>query len=270
MGTVGPLGKDTTSLGDALANGQSGVRPLENLPTDSLPVKFGGEATDFSGEIDDFGPLEKAQKRAIKRNLKVMCREIKMGVAAAQLSLHDAGLAADQLNSERTGVLYGSDHILAEPEEFKDGYLICHNEQQKFEYDRWADEGFGKIAPLWLLKYLPNMPASHIAIYNDLQGPNNSLTVREASANLAVAEAYAIIRRGHAEMMIAGATGTRLHSQRTMHIVLNEEVADGENDPTTVSRPFDQDRSIHSRGGFRELWRRMRGGRGCGGRLDPR
>ncbi len=47
-------------------------------------------------------------------------------------------------------------------------------------------DGLPKMSPLWLLKYLPNMPASHIAIYNDLRGPNNSLTLREAVANVAL------------------------------------------------------------------------------------
>ena len=75
------------------------------------------------------------------------------------------------------------------------------------------------MSPLWLLKYLPNMPASHVAIYNDLRGPSNSLTLREAGSNLAVGEAFQIIRRGHADMMVCGATGTRLHTMKLMHTV---------------------------------------------------
>ena len=56
-----------------------------------MPVPFGAEARQFTGEIDDFGPLEKEQKKAIRKGLKVMCRECQMGVAAAQLALADAG-----------------------------------------------------------------------------------------------------------------------------------------------------------------------------------
>ena len=47
---------------------------------------------------------------------------------------------------------------------------------------RWGGEGLPQMNPLWLLKYLPNMPASHLAIYNDFRGPNNSMTLREASS----------------------------------------------------------------------------------------
>jgi 3-oxoacyl-[acyl-carrier-protein] synthase II len=98
------------------------------------------------------------------------------------------------------------------------------------------------VTPLWLLKYLPNMPASHVAIYNDLRGPNNSITLREASANLAVAEAYSTIVRGHADIMIAGATGTRLHPLRTVHVALQEECAGGDGEPGKMCRPFDLNR----------------------------
>ena len=83
------------------------------------------------------------------------------------------------------------------------------DEQGQFEFSRWGGEGMAKMPPLWLLKYLPNMPASHLAIYNDLRGPNNSLTMREAAANLALGEAFQIILRGSADAMLVGATGTR-------------------------------------------------------------
>jgi 3-oxoacyl-[acyl-carrier-protein] synthase II len=86
------------------------------------------------------------------------------------------------------------------------------------------------------------MPACHVAIYNDLRGPNNSITVREASANLAIAEAFATIARGSAEAMLVGATGSRIHPLRSTHTVLQEEVAGGDGDPATLSRPFDRNR----------------------------
>ena len=79
------------------------------------------------------------------------------------------------------------------------------DERGKFDFRQWGEKGLPAVEPLWLLKYLPNLPASHIAIFNDLHGPNNSLTMREASSNLAIAEAYYTIVRGHADAMLAGA-----------------------------------------------------------------
>ena len=122
------------------------------------------------------------------------------------------------------------------------------------------------MTPLWLLKYLPNMPASHVAIYNDMRGPNNSITLREASANLAVGEAFRTIQRGHADLMVAGATGTRVHPMKMVHVVSQEEVAGNGADPARASRPFDLKRSgmVLGEGGRRGRARRTGHGPGRG------
>jgi 3-oxoacyl-[acyl-carrier-protein] synthase II len=181
------------------------------------------------------------QKRSIRKGIKVMCREIQMGVASAQRALTSAGLKPGDYDVERTGVVYGSDYILTMPDEFKDG-IRGSMRNGAFEYDLWAENGLPKVTPLWLLKYLPNMPASHIAIYNDLRGPSNSITMREASSNLALGEAARLIERGSADIMVAGATGTRVHPLRTVHVAMQEELALGGDDPATLSRPFDLNR----------------------------
>jgi 3-oxoacyl-[acyl-carrier-protein] synthase II len=243
MGLISPLGTTQERAWDSLAAGRSGVGPLRCLPTENLPIRCGGEVRDFSGEISDFGRLEKDQVRTIRKGLKVMCREIQMGVAVAQLAMQDAGLKSGGYDVDRTGVVYGSDYIMTAPEEFAEGVRSCLTPDEQFDFARWATDGMPKVTPLWLLKYLPNMPASHVAIYNDLRGPNNSITLREASALLAVAEAYCTIVRGHADIMIAGATGTRLHPLRTIHVTLQEECATGEGPPETMCRPFDLNRN---------------------------
>ncbi len=243
MGIVSPLGNSREGVWESLSIGRSGIGPLSCLPAESLPVHCAGEARDFSGEIGNFGALSKDQARAIRKGLKVMCREIQMGVAAAQLALQDAGLSVGGYDVDRTGVVYGSDYIMTLPDEFTEGVRNCAAPGEPFDFSRWATDGMPKVTPLWLLKYLPNMPASHVAIYNDLRGPNNSITLREASALLAVAEAYCTILRGHAEIMIAGATGTRLHPIRSVHATLQEECASGDGQPEKACRPFDLNRT---------------------------
>jgi 3-oxoacyl-[acyl-carrier-protein] synthase II len=94
-----------------------------------------------------------------------------------------------------------------------------------------------------MLKFLPNMPASHIAIINDLRGPNNSLTLRETAGLAAIREAAQTIERGHADRMIAGATGTRLHAFKTLHVIQMEETAHPQSEPAQASRPFDARRT---------------------------
>lgn len=242
LGLVSPLGDTPEELWEAICQGRSGVRLLQSLPSDGLPVHCGAEAWSFRGNAEDFGITDKAALRTVRKALKVMCREIQMGVAAAQKALHHAGLTAEVRDPERTGVVYGSDYIMTAPEEFTAAIRSCLDDGGRFVFSRWAQQGIKQVDPLWLLKYLPNMPASHVAILNDLRGPNNSLTVREASANLAVAEAFCTIQRGHADVVVAGATGTRLHPVRTVHIAIQEPLARGD-DPAELSRPFDVDRT---------------------------
>jgi 3-oxoacyl-[acyl-carrier-protein] synthase II len=166
-----------------------------------------------------------------------------MGVAASQLALQDAGARMGDYDPQRSGVVYGSDYIMTMPQEFAEGIRNCLDEQHQFDFSQWADRGLTKVTPLWLLKYLPNMPACHVAIYNDLRGPNNSITVREASSNLSLAESYCVIARGDADLMLSGATGSRVHPIRTIHVALQEQLAIGNGDASALSRPFDLDRA---------------------------
>jgi len=242
MGLISPLGLTPSELWGGLIEGRSAVGPIALFPTAGLPLHHGAEARGFTGEIDNFGPLEADVKKAIRKGLKVMCRESQMGVAAAQRALHDCGLSSANRVPERFGCVFGSDYMLTLPEDFTAGVSRCRGADGAFEFERWATDGMPLLNPLWLLKYLPNMPASHIAIYNDLRGPSNSLTVREASGHAAVGEATMTIQRGAADVMLAGATGTRVHPMKTVHALQSEQVALGPDDPVTWSRPFDRDR----------------------------
>jgi 3-oxoacyl-[acyl-carrier-protein] synthase II len=242
LGLICPLGNTPTALWSALAVGRSGVGAISQLPSDRQPLKYAAEAREFSGEIEDFGPLEKERKKAIKKGLKVMCRETRMAVAAAQLALADAGFAESAAEPETSGVVLGSDYMLTMPEDYEAGMRTCASAGD-FEFARWGHEGLGDMSPLWMLKYLPNMPASHIAIFNDLRGPNNSLTMREAAGNLAIGEAFRTIQRGHASLMIAGATGTRILPMQAIHALQTEQMAAENCDPTKASRPFDKHRT---------------------------
>ena len=89
VGLISPLGNTKEALWEALSTGQSGVERYSSVPTDHLPMSFAAEARGFTGDVENFGPLDKEQKKSIRKALKVMCREIQMGVAAAQLAIHD-------------------------------------------------------------------------------------------------------------------------------------------------------------------------------------
>jgi len=243
LGIVSPLGDDAPTLWEAVLAGKSGITPLpEQMREIGLPA-FAGQASGFTGTVENFGPLEKERQKAIRKGLKLMCRECVMGVAAAQKALSDARTAEAPYSPDRRGCIFGTDYMLTLPDDFVAGVARCSPDNSKFDFTRWGSEGMGQVTPLWLLKYLPNMPASHVAIYNDLRGPNNSLTHREAAGNLALGEAAFTISRGHAEFMVVGATGTRILPMNAIHAIQQEEVAGNGVAPAAASRPFDRNRS---------------------------
>lgn len=239
VGVISPLGLDQHALWSALTSGRSGVAPLER-PLQDLQVSYGGACREFDEGIDNFGQLPTDKKKQIRKGLKTLCRESIMGLASAQRALGDAGYGNGGYDPDRVGVVFGTDYMLMDAEEFASGIAACTTDKQ-FDYTQWTTTGFAKLFPLWLLRYLPNMPSAHLGIYNDLRGPSNSITFREAAFNLSLTEATRIIQRGQADAMVAGATGTRLHPMSLIHVLQNETIAAG-NAPERSSRPFDKNR----------------------------
>ena len=125
LGLISPLGNTPAALWSALMAGRSGIATTSMLPPDRQPLKYAAEAREFTGEIEDFGPLEKERKKSIKKGLKVMCRETRMAVAAAQLAIADAGFAESPMDPEMSGVVLGSDYMLTMPEDYEGGMRNC-------------------------------------------------------------------------------------------------------------------------------------------------
>jgi len=91
----------------------SGIRqPIFGSRFRLATTDIGGQCSQFTGKADDFGELDKQLKRQIKKTLRLMCRDIKLGVAAAQLAIADAGLVEGNYEPARTGTVFGSDYIM--------------------------------------------------------------------------------------------------------------------------------------------------------------
>ncbi len=240
IGIVTPLGDTRDALWEGLYTGSNAVKELpEELSSLSDLVRYGSFCHSFTGDIEDFGELEKTLKRNIRKSIKIMCRETQMAVACAQKALNDAGLNYTEPQS-RVGMMYGSDYMLSAPEATFGAFAASRNEQGDFDINNMGTLGKEKVAPLWLLVWLPNMPACHISILNEFLGPNDSLTMNESAANATLKYAHETIARGWADVMITGATGTRLQSIRTWQVAISEKLADKNADPETVCCPFDK------------------------------
>ncbi|MCA9059013.1 MAG: beta-ketoacyl-[acyl-carrier-protein] synthase family protein [Planctomycetaceae bacterium] len=238
IGVVSPLGIGRSAFWSSIAEGRSGVKKVELLPFVGTPGCIGGEISDFNDTT-----AKKEHLKDLRKSLKVMCREIQLGVASAIQAMTDAGLAPGAVQPERIGVDFGA-NLMSSPPDVLIGAAIKalsdRSGERRFDYDKWGDVGMSGMEPLWLLRYLPNMPGCHIGIALDARGPNNSITHDEASGGLVVAEAANIIRRNRADVMITGVTGTRLHPVKACQYTKWDVLADGPAESRV--RPFDQNR----------------------------
>src|SRR5205814_3294443 len=98
------------------------------------------------------------------------------------------------------------------------------------------------IFPLWLLKHLPNMAASHISILHQAMGPNNTIVTACAAGTQAVGEAFRLIARGDADVMLAGGCDSRLDPHLLVAYSAMQAVSLSLRPPAEVSRPFDAER----------------------------
>lgn len=235
IGLLSPIGIGIEEFWNSLATGKSGVDVCSVVNAPASPNHIGGEVKAFTDEA-----ARKVFLKDHRKNLKAMCREIQLGVASAGQALQQSGLNLDSIDHERLGVEFGANLMLSAPDILAESCGKCTNpETHRFESVRWGLDGLPQMEPLWLLRYLPNMPACHISIASDARGPSNSLTLDDASANTVLGEAMRILLRGHADVMITGTTGTTLHPIKTLHLALWHDLAQNPAAPGSRCRPFD-------------------------------
>ncbi|GHT17268.1 3-oxoacyl-ACP synthase [Planctomycetales bacterium] len=234
LGLLSPIGNDKETFWNSLLEGRSGVGFL-HIETEHEELRpMGSEVSDFRAK-DFVKP---------RKNIKVMSRDIQMAFVSACLACSDAGLITEgesrNVDPDRFGVVFGSDLIGAEVDMLLDSYRAGIKDG-KYNFAQWGVDAVREIFPLWMLKFLPNMPACHIAIGQDARGPSNALTLCRGSSLAAIMESARIIERGNADVMIAGGCGNRVN-QDFQTRVKSYFIAPRRSDPSNVPRPFDADR----------------------------
>lgn len=220
LGGVTALGS-AKSLWESLKAGRSGVRRIETIPIEHVPVKI-------AGEVRDFDPTEYIDRKEARR----MGRASQFAVAAAKMALDDAGLTPELIEAEgeRVGVCIGSSlgaHEMAEQSTFK-----------------YKTSGYVKPNPLSLINSLPNMPAHYVSRFFRALGPLNAPSTACAAGTQSVGEAAELIRHGRADMMITGGVEAVLQDYAIAGFDAMQALANEYNDqPEAASRPFDANRS---------------------------
>ncbi|MEO2031421.1 MAG: beta-ketoacyl-[acyl-carrier-protein] synthase family protein [Planctomycetaceae bacterium] len=231
LGVVSPVGIGKDAFWKSLQENRSGI--------DFLSMPHGGLPSAFGAEVRDFDPGHHLRDRKF---LKVMSRDMQLGVASSRQAVADSGLGIGQIDPLRLGVNFGAGRMTTHPGELSAAVEACRVGSNGINMTRWGEDGLGQIAPLWLLRQLPNMPACHVSIDHNAQGPNNTITSRDASALLALAEAVRIIEADRADAMIVGACSSNIHPVDIAKFHSFEGLSQRSDHPARACRPFDFER----------------------------
>jgi len=231
IGLITPCGTGWLPYWEAVLKGQSKIRYLSGYQSEECPIRP-------AGQIIDFDPAAFIQQRKM---LKVMSREIQLAVASSQLALQDANLVPSQCDRTSFGISLGAGIINNDLDEIGIGIRSSIDENGRFQMRKFGQEGIRSLYPLWFLKYLPNMPACHISIAHGLQGPSNTITTSSAAGAQAVGEAYHVIQRGDADIMLAGGTDSKVNAMGISRFHLLGLLSNrGGDSPEKIYCPFDR------------------------------
>ncbi|MBU62659.1 MAG: beta-ketoacyl-[acyl-carrier-protein] synthase II, partial [Opitutae bacterium] len=214
LGVLSSLGTDVDSFWDSLVTGRSGIGPVTRFDPTDISSKV-------ASEVKDYDPATEMDPKEVRRN----DRYVHLALGAARRALSDAGLAKEDLEPERTGVLVGSGIGGMETIERQLGVLF--------------EKGPRRVSPFMIPSLIANIAGGVIAIELGAQGPNFGVVSACASGSHAIGEALRMMRSGLADVMLAGgseACVTRIGyagfcSMKAMSTRYND-------DPTKASRPF--------------------------------
>lgn len=217
LGMVSPLGNSVAESWEGIRNGRNGIGPITKFDTTDFPVTF-------AGEVRGFDPLIWIGKKDIKK----MDVFIQYAIAAGHMAAEDAGLKIDPQDADRVGVIVGSGI----------GGLPAI---ERYHKDFLA-KGPRKISPFFIPMVINNMAAGHVSMALGAKGPNSCITTACATGTHAIGDAFRIIDRGEADVMVAGGTEGCVCALAIGGFAASKALSTRNDDPEHASRPFDKDR----------------------------
>jgi len=217
VGLISPVGIGTATNWAALCAGTSGVSPITRFDASQHAVRI-------AGEVQGFDPLAFISKKDVKK-VDVF---IQYAIAASQFAVDDARLEVTPANADAVGVFIASGI---------GGFQTIEDEHEKL-----LDGGPRRISPFFIPASIINLAAGHVSIRFGARGPNlATCTACTASAH-AVGEASEIIRRGDADIMIAGGSEAAITPMGVGGFAAMRALSTRNDEPARASRPFDKDR----------------------------
>jgi 3-oxoacyl-[acyl-carrier-protein] synthase II len=231
LGVVAPNGVGKEAFWSSCVAGRSGVGPIRSFDASGHPVRIAAEVPDF--DVLPFLPPSQ------RKSLKIMGRAMRFAVAAAGLGVTDSGIDLGHEDPERVGVVMGTGLVPVDLPELTPALVESCDAQGRLQTPRLGARGSSVLFPLWILKYLPNMVAAHISMALNAQGPNSTITTACAAGTQAVGEAFRLVARDDADIVLAGGADSRIDPLLMLAYTALGALSQGARPAAEVSRPFD-------------------------------
>jgi 3-oxoacyl-[acyl-carrier-protein] synthase II len=214
VGLVCGCGIGTEEVWSALQAGKSGIGPVTHFDVSAFDCRV-------AGEVKHFDPLQWVEKKELKK----MARFIQLAIAASDFGVRMAGLKVTPETADATGVYIASGI---------GGFDVIEREHSKF-----LNGGPGKISPFFIPAAIINLASGHVSIRYGAKGPNSATATACSASAHAIGDAYKIIQRCDAEVMIAGGSEAAVTPMGIGGFAAMRALSTRNDEPQRASRPFD-------------------------------
>ncbi|MGI5857894.1 MAG: beta-ketoacyl-ACP synthase II [Tepidanaerobacteraceae bacterium] len=217
MGVIAPIGIGLNKFWDSLIEGKSGVAVIKGFDTYDLPTKI-------AGEVKDFNPENYIEKKELKR----LDRFTQFAISAAKMALEDSELDLSTIDRTRAGVILGSG--------------IGGSTTWEEQHSILMTKGSKRISPFFIPMMIVNMASGQVSMAFELKGPNFTVVTACASGTNAIGEAFKVLQRGDADIIISGGTEAPITKLSLAGFSSMKALSIRNDEPSRASRPFDKNR----------------------------
>ncbi len=234
MGWVTPLGTDIDDAWNKLLGAQSAVGPVTRFDASTC-------ATNFAAEVKDFDLRQHLGDRAHAHQHAGLGTQF--ALAATDAAWKMAKLHTAPPNLKRTGIYLGAgEGVLDYPPYMAANIAGWDAESRKLNTTKWIAKAYEGMKPIAEVEQEPQLASTHIAAELGTMGPTLNCMTACAASTQAIGEAFEIIRRGDADIMIAGGCHSMIHPLGMTGFMRLTAMSTRRDDPQTASRPFDTSR----------------------------
>jgi 3-oxoacyl-[acyl-carrier-protein] synthase II len=217
LGALSPVGNSVDQIWDALLAGKSGITRVTRFNVDDYPTQIAGELKGF----DPSGVIE-------KKELRRMDLAQQYAIVASEMAMKSAGLDPASVDPDRCGVVIGSGI----------GGITTFEQQ----HSTLVTSGPGRVSPFFIPMMIIDMCAGMVSMRYGFRGPNYATVSACASSAHAIADAFRIVQRGEADVMITGGAEATITPTSMAGFCQARAMSTRNNEPEKASRPFDKGR----------------------------